>query len=305
MRKWQVWLVQSTLAVAVIGLAGRELARHWEEFRSLDIELTVDVPMLGLATLVVWATYAILIEGWRRVVAGWSQRLSFGSAAHIWCLANMGRYLPGKVWSIAGLAVLARRFGVSGWAATGSALAMQALAVGTGASVVAVAAPEAASPVQLGVAAVIAVSAVWFLVSEQVTSRVVRAIRPDAQWKSLRLRTAAGAGVATLLSWLTYGFAFWVLAHGLIPGVDLSLRAAVGVFTAGYIAGLVAIFAPGGLGVREAVFLAILAPRIGASGALVMAVGSRLLMTVTELAAALLGLLLGRRYREENSVEAS
>ena len=65
-------------------------------------------------------------------------------------------------------------------------------------------------------------------------------------------------------------------------------------FAAGYITGLLALFAPGGVGVREAVFIALLAPSVGSGGAIVLGVASRVLLTLTEIAAALLGLLGGR-----------
>jgi uncharacterized membrane protein YbhN (UPF0104 family) len=287
------------LAIAVVGFATRTLTRHWDEFRALDVEWTLNIAPLALAAITVWVTYAILIEAWRRVVIGWGQLLPYPTAARIWCLSNMGRYLPGKVWSIAGLAVLAQRAGVSGWAATGSAVAMQALALGTGASVVAVAAPQAVSPLQLLAAGVMAVGVVWLLVSGDLSSRLARAIRPGAELKPLSFQAAIAAGAATLVGWLAYGVAFWLLARGLIPEADLSLRIAVGVFAAGYILGLVAIFAPGGLGVRELVFVAILAPRVGSGGAVALAISSRLLLTITEIVAASIALLLVRGKKEK------
>jgi hypothetical protein len=298
-RRWLVWLGQGLLAVAVVVFASRALLRHWGEFRALDIDWSLEAVPLVLAVLAVLATYAVLIEAWRRVVIGWGQSLRYTTAARIWCLSNMGRYLPGKVWSIAGLAVLAQRVGVSGWAATGSAVAMQALAVGTGVSVVAFAAPHAVSPLQLLAAFVIAVGVVWFLVSRRLSSLLARIARADVTLRPLTPQAAAIAGVATLVAWVAYGVAFWLLARGLLPGADLSARAAVGVFAAGYIVGLLAIFAPGGLGVRELVFIAILAPRLGSGGAVGLAVASRLLLTMTEVVAALVALALGTREQEQ------
>jgi hypothetical protein len=68
------------------------------------------------------------------------------------------------------------------------------------------------------------------------------------------------------------------------------------VFAAGYVVGLLALFAPGGVGVRELVFVALLAPSLGAGGAVAVSVGSRLLLTITEAGSALAALLLGRRH---------
>jgi hypothetical protein len=299
MRKWQVWALQSLLATTVAVFVGRALARHWDEFRSLDVQLDFGLPQIALAAVSVWVAYALLIEAWRRVIIGWQQSLGYGAAIRIWCVSNLGRYLPGKVWSVAGLAVLAQRAGASGWAATGSALTMQALAVATGASVVAVAAPQAASPLQLAAALGLAIAAVWFLVSTSFTARIVRWVRPAVEWRPLPVGTTILAAVANLLAWVVYGVAFWLLAQGILPDSSLGLRGSVGVFAAGYVVGFLALFAPGGIGIREAVFVALLAPRLGSGEAVALAVGSRLLLTLTEIGEAVLALVLGLGTKEQ------
>ncbi len=298
MRKGIIWAIQAALAVAIVGFAVRTLARHWEEFRSLEVTVAIDIVPLLLAVLTVMVTYALLIEAWRRVIVGWGQVLPFGTAARIWCVSNLGRYLPGKVWSVAGLAVLAQRSGVSGWAATGSAVAMQALAVGTGAAVAALAVPGAVAGAQVVVALGITVAVVGLLVWPAPLSRLVRAVRPGVELRSLAPAAALLAGAATVAGWVAYGVAFWLLGRGLLPGATLPLPAAVGVFAGGYVLGLLAIFAPGGLGVRELVLVAILAPRVGSGNAVALAVGSRLLLTLTEFGAALLSQVVGRRAKE-------
>jgi len=298
MRRSLVWGLQGVLVTAVVFFVYRALTRHWVEFRSLEIDLSFELRAIVLAALTVWATYLILIEAWRWVILGWGQSLGRPQAARIWLISNLGRYLPGKVWSIAGLAVLASRAGVKSWAATGSAVAMQALAVGTGVGVVAVAAPQTASPLQLALAGTIAVVFVWLLVSPALVSRVVSVVWPQTEFRPLDLRAAMSAGLVTVLAWIAYGVAFWLLANGLFVDHALDVRSAIGVFAAGYIVGLLAIFAPGGVGVREAVLVALLTPRIGPGEALALAVASRLLLTLCEVVAALAALPLSLRGKE-------
>ena len=104
----------------------------------------------------------------------------------------------------------------------------------------------------------------------------------------------------TVLSWIAYGVAFWLLAHGVIGEPALSVRLAIGVFAGGYVVGLLAVFAPGGIGVREFVYIAALTPSLGVGGAIVVSVASRLLLTATEIIAALIGLALGARTTERS-----
>src|SRR5207249_12035231 len=114
-----------------------------------------------------FAAYAMQIESWRRVLAGWAQRLPYGRAARIWLLVNLGRYVPGKLWSVAGLMVPAQRAGVAAWAAGASAFAIQAVALGTAVPVVAAATPRAEWPLRLATAATVAVGTIAFLAWER------------------------------------------------------------------------------------------------------------------------------------------
>jgi uncharacterized membrane protein YbhN (UPF0104 family) len=87
----------------------------------------------------------------------------------------------------------------------------------------------------------------------------------------------------------------------LLPGVDLGLSRAVGVFTCSYLVGFIALFAPGGLGPRESVFLLMLAGPIGLKPAGALALASRLLLTGTEILPAI-PLLLRRGAPNPSSV---
>src|SRR5438093_10890795 len=87
-----------------------------------------------------------------------------------------------------------------------------------------------------------------------------------------------------LAGWLAYGLAFWLLARGLGLPPTLPLATATGVFALGYILGLLALFAPGGVGVRELVFIGLLTPALGSGGAVALSVGSRVRLTLTEAA---------------------
>ena len=290
-----MWLLQGALAVAVIAFVWRSAARHWDEFRRLEFPLDVRPGWIALAGAVVLLTYGLLVAAWHAVILGWGERLAYRPALRIWTISNLGRYLPGKVWSVAGLAVLAQREGVAGWASVGAAIAMQAIAVGSGVAIAAATVPGTLSAPGILIAAGIAATTVGALALPRAVAVVARVTRrPDL--RPLPIGAVVLAGAATTISWLGYGVAFWLLARGTLGATALGLAPAVGVFAAGYITGLLALFAPGGVGVREAVFIALLAPSVGSGGAIVLGIASRVLLTLTEVTAALLGLLLGRGH---------
>ncbi len=283
-----------------MAFVARSIARNWTEFRSLHVALTVTPAWIAASALTVLATYIMQIESWRRILAGWHQRLPFAGAARTWSLANLGRYVPGKVWSVAGLVVLAQRAGVAPGPAAASAFVIQAVTLGSGVAVVAAAAPHSAPPLRLAAAALVAVATIGALVWRPTAAWLGRLVNATPALEPLALSAVFASTLLTVVSWWTYGAAFWMLARGLVAGAALPLTGAVAAFTLGYILGLLALFAPGGVGVREVVLIGLLAPFLGAGGAVAVSVASRVLLTVLEAAAAVLTFPL--RHRPQESV---
>jgi hypothetical protein len=293
-------VLQWLLGLAIVGFAVRSLVRNWGELSAQPLDWNVEPGWLVLSALVVWLMYGLLIAAWRMMLTAWGRGLDFWSAARIWTVSSLGKYVPGKVWAVAGMAVMAQRAGVGAVPATGSAVILQVLAIGTGAAVAALtgwSSLRTAYPgAETGLAALLALSvaAAGVLLWPGSVRRVLRVAVPDAT-----AVTPPGGAVlfgiaANTFAWLGYGVALWLLARGLLPGAGLGLLRAIAVFTASYLAGFLALFAPGGIGVREGVFILMLQGPIGIGAATALAIASRLLLTVTELGAAIPFLLFPR-----------
>ncbi len=292
------WAVQAAVALVVVAMIARSLAANWDRFRSVRVSLDLHAGWLLASLLAIAVVSALQIESWRVILAGWSQRLRFGAAARIWFLANLGRYVPGKVWSVAGLVVLARGEGVQPWAAAASAVVVQALGLGTAAAVVAATVPGAASGLRLAIAAVLSVGTIGVLVWPWAVARLAR-LAGATEWRALPAGTVLLGAALTALSWVAYGVAFWLLALGLgLPG-RLPAGVAVGVFALGYVLGLLALFVPGGVGVRELVYVGLLTPFLGSGGAIALSLASRIQLTLVEAAAGLGALFIGKRKERD------
>jgi hypothetical protein len=320
-RKGRITLVaQWLIAAVVIGFAGRELAHQWRDVAPALKGLRVDwIRVLGSGALVL-ATYLILVEAWRATLRVWSESLPFATAARIWFVSNLGKYVPGKVWQIAAMGAMAQRSGVSAAAAVGSSLVVNLVSIIAGFAVIAVtAAGKVGSAVGAqtstmssrsaelavigiaiagGVALLLAPVAVPRLVAVagRVTGRAV--VIPRVPARAIWL-----AAASTTVSWLFYGVAFALFAHGVSPRATGNALSYIAVYTGSYLAGYLALFAPGGVGVREAV-LVLAMPRFGlasAADAAVIAITSRLWLTILEI---LPGLLLLQRRRAAQPARA-
>jgi hypothetical protein len=300
------WLV----AAVVIGFAARELANQWQGVAPALHGLRLDWLRVVASGALVVATYLILIEAWRATLRVWSESLPFATAARIWFVSNLGKYVPGKVWQIAAMGALAQKSGVSATAAIGSSLLVNLVSVLAGFAVIAATAAgrvgavvgaemsgggERSAQVMIlgvviagGVALALAPVAVPRLVAlaGRITGRplAIPRVPPAAVWV---------AAVSTVASWLLYGIAFSLFAHGITPRATGNASSYIAVYTGSYLAGYLALFAPGGVGIREAAMV-IAMPRFGlasAADAAVIAITSRLWLTILEI---LPGLLLFR-----------
>ena len=105
-------------------------------------------------------------------------------------------------------------------------------------------------------------------------------------------RRALTITITYLTSWFVLGVGIWLLASGL----DLDLPPVAVVRLAGHygiavIGGLLAIFAPAGVGVREGLFTAAMSGHLSAADAMFLALAARLCIALAELLATALAVV--------------
>ncbi|MFN8581882.1 MAG: lysylphosphatidylglycerol synthase domain-containing protein [Gemmatimonadaceae bacterium] len=251
------------------------------------------------------------IETWRRTVSAWDESISWSDAARIWFISNLGRYLPGKVWQLGAMSAMARDRGVSAVAAAGSAIVVNLVNVLAGVGVVAVTgaqhlrAGRAAAALAVCLVAAIVITP-WVL---PVVARVAgKVLRRSIELPRLPHSALWSAAVGCVVAWLLYGAAFQMLVQGTVGAAAGSTASYIAAFTGSYLVGYIAIFAPGGLGVREKSLIASLggfALPPGAAG--IVALASRLWLTVLEVVPGIVLLAFGavRRNRPLSKTHGS
>ncbi len=300
----RIWHAAQVVAgLTIVAFVADYVRRNWAEVQRAQIDWRLDPLLLLFGAGVVWIVFALLADAWRRMVAAWGRPLRWWDGATIWLLSSMAKYVPGKVWSLTGMAVLAERRGVSAWAALSSAVVLQILSFGTGALVVAGSGfSSLGSRSGFGTGALVALALLSAaltvaLLSPPMVRRVVRGVAPGADLTHIPgLSVLAGGAGANIAAWIGYGLAFWLFARGTVPGIALGLGESIGAYTASYVAGVLAPFAPGGLGVREGVLVMALQNRVGLAPALALAAVARIATTAAEVVATI-PFLLGTREK--------
>ncbi|HEY3133381.1 MAG TPA: lysylphosphatidylglycerol synthase domain-containing protein [Gemmatimonadaceae bacterium] len=281
-------LAQWIFAAVVLFFAATSLATQWAKFETRLPHIHFEWEWIGVATVLVLITYALLIEGWRRILVAWDSHLPFWDAARIWFLSNLGKYVPGNIWSLTAMGVMAKRRGLSAIAAPGASVIMQTVSLATGVVVVMVTGAKLlGEPLLVGLSvlalAIVLLAAPRFLppLASWISGLIGREIAPPSV-PATSIWTAAVAGT---LSWLFYGIAFQLFVRGLLGAAPGELSSYIAVYTAAYILGFISPIAPAGLGVREftlAAFMTQLGLANEADAALV-AIAARLWLTIVEL----------------------
>jgi uncharacterized membrane protein YbhN (UPF0104 family) len=281
-------VLQWVFAAVVLFFAARSLLTQWTKVESRLTHIQFGWEWILAATGLIAITYALLIEGWRRVLVAWDSHLPFTDAARIWFLSNLGKYVPGNIWSLTAMGVMARRRGLSAIAAAGSSVVMQTVSLATGTAIVMVTGAKLlGQPLLVGAAVllllVILLSAPRFLppLAQRIGDLIGREIAPP----SVPATSIWTAAVASALSWVLYGIAFQFFVRGLLGHAAGELSSYIAVYTAAYILGFISPIAPAGLGVREltlAAFMTQLGLANEADAALV-AIAARLWLTIVEL----------------------
>jgi uncharacterized membrane protein YbhN (UPF0104 family) len=213
---------------------------------------------LGALVALALVVTGLLLTGflWLRVLDGYGYRLPFGDGFAIFFVGQLGKYVPGSVWSIGAQAQLARPHAVPPRATVGASLVFLGFNVATAALAGGVV--TLAGGVSLGMQNWLVAIGVLSVLAGLLPS-VVNTLGTRVGGAPLRLRIIDALVAVALMTvvWTLYALALLAL----VPDPSWRVLAALGgAFTIGYAVGVVIVFAPAGLGAREATFIALLTP---------------------------------------------
>jgi len=211
-------------------------------------------------------------------------------ASRVVLLSLFGRYVPGKIWVVTLRTGFLDRHGVSPTTALASVVTEHLFLLATGGAMFAIAVYLDSAAAGAGLLIVTGLVLVTLVALPRQLLRgvsgLLRRVRLPTPGEGLNPRRALVVTVAYCGSWLVLGTGIWLLALGL--GLPLPPRAVVslaGHYGIAVIGGLLAVFAPAGVGVREGIFTAAMSGHLSATDALFLALAVRLCVAVAELVA--------------------
>jgi uncharacterized membrane protein YbhN (UPF0104 family) len=284
------------VVLVLLGIAlDRQAGTLWHDIQRLSVPVVLLAFVLCLCGLI----SSLLV--WREMLADLGSRLSVSDAWRVMFIGQLGKYVPGSIWPVLAQSELGADHGVPRSRSALSVLLSYAVGTCSGAVVAMVTLPFAtASSVAQYFWIIFLVPVAIVLLSPPVLNRLLRFVlrvsRQPALERSVSFKGLGRSTAWAAIGWACNGFMIYVLMRQLAGHQQGTLLVSVGAYALSWVVGFVAVFAPAGAGVREAVMVAVLSTRTTPATALTVALVSRALVVVADAATgAAASALVGRR----------
>jgi glycosyltransferase 2 family protein len=303
-------LIKWTLFLLVIYFVGRALWQQFEQiewatvqFRAWPVAAAV-VCMLGVSS--------VQMISYRMLLAAYAHAPSWLNMAAVAWVPPLGKYVPGKIASIAGAVYLLRRLDVPPAVALSVVLVLDGLAV--------VAGLITGAPLLMWEPVRQYLPSAWMWCIAMIVGGIIvlhprvfgtlvnvalrRLKRPPLE-RLPSLRCYIVPVICAFTQWLFAGMALWFMTRAITDEVPITrLPLFVSIAALAMTISYLALFAPGGLGVREEIYRRTLTIILGPQSALIV-VAMRLAQTLVEILVASIGLLVLRSMKRRVPGEAA
>jgi uncharacterized membrane protein YbhN (UPF0104 family) len=291
-------LVRRAFAVAVVAAIGVLLWRQRDEVVRALGEVSPGALMGSMVIGTIGVAAPVIV--WRVLLAAQGYRIAPLDAARTFFLGQLGKYVPGGIWSMVAQVDLARDLRVPARQAATATLLTIALSVVSGLVVAALTLPLAQPGLLADYWWVFAVLPLLLLllhprVVEWWTGAVFRILRRPMPPFRLDWGVLLRSVPLLLVGWVAFGLHFGLLVRDLGEGGSALWLLSTGLFALSWIAGLLVVVAPAGAGVREGVLVLGFAGVLPPGAVLTVALLSRLLLLAADVVLALLAVGLAAR----------
>jgi uncharacterized membrane protein YbhN (UPF0104 family) len=291
--------VQAGVVLIIFYFLLENLFSNWSQIKEYSWDF--HYPLLIFSFVLVGLTYSVLVKIWNQILKQSGSTVSYSKMFKIWFISNLGRYVPGKVWQFLGMLYLLEKEDVPKSKGFSVAILAQSLSSMAGILV-------ALAFLKHDLYRSIFSQNLWFLfiLVAFVAGVAILLFYPDLLQKLINLALGLFKKEKISLNykpknvlfyllsyagcWLLFGFCFLIFIKSIIPAPLEIYFGVTGAFAGSVTIGFLAFFTPGGIGVREGLLVALLSPYFSAPVATLIALLSRLWVTLAELLLLLIAL---------------
>jgi glycosyltransferase 2 family protein len=260
----------------------------------------VNWPLLVLSVVAAVVGQLVFVVGWKRFLADCGVNAGMLPLTRFFLVSQLGRYLPGaKAWQMGIIGAMAAENNLPAALLAATSLIQGTVGVVVGAMLLFATGSEA-----LGIPRYLLVLPIAGLIGLILLPQLLRLVPKirDMLVKRLPSLETITAGTmwtlvwSTTASWISWGVALYVLAWSLLGDPGASIVAYTAAWIGPFLAGIIAIIVPAGLGVRDSVMQQMLNHAgVAAANVAILVVIVRIWVTFLDVVPALV--VLGLRKR--------
>jgi hypothetical protein len=291
-------ILKSLFIIAAFGFMAYYLISNWSRLDHYDWQL--NYYYLIASMIMVWLYLlgpVIIFKLIFKHIA--DHDFSFPTMFKIFNLSFIGRYLPGKLWSVVGIVYYTSEYGISKRVAMAGVIINEVCFKSSGLLLgLLYFAYSGAYPIMKYMALVLIVVgliAIHPRILQPILNYLLKLLKKDQLRLNITYSTILGYFFLYLIFWSIYSLSFYLLIQAISPVHIASPLKFLAILPLAWTVGYLAIFIPGGVGVREGMLVALLTSYITPEIALVIALAQRLISTAVEGINALISLLIKKR----------
>jgi uncharacterized membrane protein YbhN (UPF0104 family) len=278
-------LLKSIFGLAALVFMAYYVYKNWGMLENYHWQFNIGLLLLSIVLL--WLAIAssafIYYLIFNRLA---SAKISFWQMFKAYNITNVGRYIPGKLWSVVGLIYYTSEYGVSKKQTTLAIVANEVSSKAAG-LIVGICyfffsnALMGYLPAMI-IALVASLIAIHPWVLDKLINGILRFLKKQTIEITFTYPTILKYSLLYIPSWLLHSLAFYVLICSITPIGSINLIKFATILPLCWVIGYLVLMAPGGLGVREAMLVVMLGEFLPHEVALAAAVIQRIWFTFVE-----------------------
>jgi len=280
----------SWLAVlAILTFIGRHFLGLWPDIKAISWSFSL-LPC-GISVLLLVVSFILMAFTWLALAMGMGERISVLDGMTLYFFTSLGRYIPGKIWTVLGAASMAGQFNCSALNIGSSMfyLTLINLQIGLLISISGGIFFGMGHDLEISVLykvlllAAVAVMLVGFVMNGRVIRLIQKILRRNMPLADISFKPMCAAYLLVLTHWVLESLAYYFLIRSFYPLSFTDFPQLLYSVSASTTAGFLALFAPAGLGVREGVLIVLLGQFMPDTMATAATISSRVWFTVVDM----------------------
>ncbi|MGB8657340.1 MAG: lysylphosphatidylglycerol synthase domain-containing protein [Candidatus Zixiibacteriota bacterium] len=258
---------QVLIIVLIFYFLIKSLVSNWSQVKDFNWQFNWAL-LIGSFVLQMVALFG-LVKIWQRMLRHTGSSVSYFKLFKVWFFANLGKYVPGKVWQFLGMIYMLEKEGVPKRNSFSTGVLAQAFSVISGLliSVIFLGADLysrffSRNPGLMIAGVVLSLAVLVLLCYPKVLERVLNlglgVLKKEKISLDISVKDVIIYILCYSLSWFLFGLAFLVFVNSMAKASFNTYLPLTGAFAFSLNVGFLAIFTPGGIGVREGILVFLL-----------------------------------------------